>query len=155
MQIERTIARLLKKGTATLCTAESCSGGLLADRLTDIPGSSEYFRLGLITYSNDAKVRLLKVSPSTIRRHGAVSEQTAKAMAEGARRLMKTDFAIAITGIAGPGGGSKDKPVGLTFIAVAAVKKTRGLRFQFKGSRRKIKQQAATQAMKLLLEFLI
>lgn len=154
MQIERSLARLLKKRNASLCTAESCSGGLLADRLTDIPGSSEYFRLGLITYSNEAKIRLLKVSPSLIRRYGAVSEQTAQAMAKGARRLMKTDFAIAITGIAGPGGGSKDKPVGLTFIAVAAVKKTRVLRFQFKGSRRQIKQQAATQAMKLLLEFL-
>lgn len=154
MQPERTIARLLKKEKATLCTAESCSGGLLADRLTDIPGSSEYFRLGLITYSNDAKIRLLKVRPAIIKQHGAVSEQTAKAMAEGARRLMNTHFAIAITGIAGPGGGSKDKPIGLTFIAVAAAKRTRCLRFQFKGSRRQIKQQAATQAMKLLLKFL-
>ena len=154
MRIEEKIARLLKARKATLSVAESCSGGLLADRLTNIPGSSDYFWLGLVTYHNKAKMKFLKIPASVLQQHGAVSEEVAVRMAKGVRRLLKTDFGIGITGIAGPGGGSKNKPVGLTFIAVAASPKTCCVQYRFKGRRRKIKQQAATQALQLLLKFL-
>lgn len=119
-ELESAVADLLKKHSLTLATAESCTGGLLAKRVTDIPGSSEYFRCGYVTYSNEAKTDLLGVSSDLIAAHGAVSEPTARAMASGCRTAARSDIALSITGIAGPGGGdAPDKPVGLVYIGLA------------------------------------
>ena len=117
--IEEWIVAEMKRRGATLTTAESCTGGLLADRVTDVPGASEVFHEGFVTYSNKAKSELLGVSVDLIERHGAVSAEVAMAMAEGAKHRAQADFALALTGIAGPGGGSEEKPVGLVHIALA------------------------------------
>lgn len=150
MSLETKIIRLLTKKNLTLSTAESCTGGLLAHRLTNVPGSSKVFKLGLVLYSNEAKLLLVNVPKVRLETFGAVSTPVALTMARGVRRLMNSDFGIAITGIAGPTGGSKAKPVGLTYIAVSGPQGAPCVRYLFKGSRRKIKSQAATQALKLL-----
>jgi nicotinamide-nucleotide amidase len=111
-------AKLTSQGK-TIATAESCTGGLLSKMLTDISGSSNYFTYGWITYSNEAKITQLNVQSDLIEQHGAVSEQVAKAMAQGARKWADSDFAIAITGIAGPTGGTEQKPLGLVYICVS------------------------------------
>ena len=103
----------------TVCAAESCTGGLILSTLTDVAGSSAYVEGGLVTYSDDAKMRMLGVHEETLIAHGAVSEATAGEMAKGVRRIFETDYAVSVTGIAGPGGGSDEKPVGLTFIGLA------------------------------------
>ena len=113
------VAQLLTSAGKTIATAESCTGGLIAKRLTDIPGSSVYFRDGVVTYANEAKTRLLGVPAELIERHGAVSAPVAEAMALGCRQRSRTDFAISVTGIAGPQGGTPDKPVGLVYIGLA------------------------------------
>ncbi len=154
MRIEEKVAQALIKAKKTLAIAESCTGGSLANCLTNIPGSSNFFKWGIIAYSNEAKIKLLKVSEVDIRKRGAVNTQVAIAMAQGARKPFKTDFGIGITGIAGPTGGTKTKPVGLTYIAVSAGMETICLKCQFEGSRKSIKTQAATQALKLIYEFL-
>jgi nicotinamide-nucleotide amidase len=117
--MEETVGRLLRERGLTLAIAESCTGGRIGDRVTDVPGSSEYFLLGVATYANEAKVRVLGVPESTIAEHGAVSTQTAAEMAAGVRRLAGADLGIATTGIAGPGGGTPDKPVGTLCIGLA------------------------------------
>jgi len=154
MRKEQKVAQLLIKSKKTLSIAESCTGGLLTNRLTNIAGSSVFLKLALIAYSNEAKIRLLKVPQSVIRKYGAVSTQTAIAMAEGAQKILKTDFGIGITGIAGPAGGTKTKPVGLVYIAVCTNAEILCLEYQFRGTRISIKSQAATQALRLLHEFL-
>lgn len=150
---EKIIHHLIRK-QQTLATAESCSGGLLAHRLTNIPGSSSVFLGGLITYSNEAKASLAAVSDDLISRHGAVSDAVAVAMARGARQRLGADFGIGITGIAGPDGGTALKPVGLVFIAVATTEETLCLKCLFDGTRTQIKRKATTQALRLLWEFL-
>jgi nicotinamide-nucleotide amidase len=117
--MEETVGRLLRERGLTLAVAESCTGGRIGDRVTDVPGSSEYFLLGVATYANEAKVRVLGVSESTIAEHGAVSTQTAAEMAAGVRKLAGADLGIATTGIAGPGGGTPEKPVGTLCIGLA------------------------------------
>ena len=117
--MEEVVGRLLAARGLKLSTAESCSGGLIGDRITDVPGSSVYYSGGIVAYSNDLKERLLGVGSNTLQRFGAVSEETAREMAEGALRTAKTDFAVATTGIAGPDGGTVDKPVGTVAIAIA------------------------------------
>jgi len=117
--MEETVGRLLKERGMTLAVAESCTGGLIGHRITDVPGSSAYFLLGVATYSNGAKERVLGVRADTLREHGAVSTQTAEEMAEGVRRLARADLGVSTTGIAGPGGGTEEKPVGTVCIAVA------------------------------------
>jgi nicotinamide-nucleotide amidase len=117
--MEETVGRLLRERGLTLAVAESCTGGLVGHRLTEVPGSSEYFLMGVVTYSNDAKERLLGVRPETLRERGAVSTQTAEEMAAGVRRLAGADLGLATTGIAGPGGGTPDKPVGTVCVALA------------------------------------
>ena len=153
MTLEEKVAQALISHQKTLAVAESCTGGLLTHRLTNIPGSSNFLKLGIVTYSNESKKKLLGVSSRTLRHHGAVSSQTAIAMAKGIRLIHKTDFGIGITGIAGPTGGTKKKPVGLTFIAIQTPQETLCLKYLFRKKRSGIKSQAATSAMKLLLDF--
>ncbi len=123
------------KNQITLSTSESCTGGLLGKRLTDISGSSKYFIGGTIVYSNELKMKLLKVKKSTIEKYGAVSEETAYEMANNTKKIMKSDYAISITGIAGPTGGTKNKPVGLVYIGIASPKNIKIYKCKFNGNR--------------------
>jgi nicotinamide-nucleotide amidase len=129
--LEMTIGRLLKEKKQNLCTAESCTGGKIASLITSIPGSSEYFKGSVIAYDNTVKQELLEVAGDIIKRNGAVSEEVVKKMAEGARRLLKTDFSVATSGIAGPDGGTEDKPVGTIWIAVSSSEGTITGKHQF------------------------
>ena len=137
---------------ATIATAESCTGGLVAHLLTEVPGSSDYVRGGLVTYANDVKVALAGVPPETIDAHGAVSAQVAVAMAEGARHRLQADLAVAVTGIAGPGGGSAAKPVGLTYVAVADAAGDLVRRYVWTEDRHGNKRASAEAALLLVLE---
>ena len=109
---------LLVKKKKTLAAAESCTGGLTAHRITNVPGASKYFRSGVVSYSNEAKIAVLGVSPETLKKHGAVSSQTAIEMAQGIRRISKADYGVSITGIAGPTGGTQEKPAGTFHVAL-------------------------------------
>ncbi len=145
--LEQAVGRLLKREAMTLALAESCTGGLVGHRVTNVSGSSEYFQGSVVCYSNKAKEDLLGVSPQTLERHGAVSGQTAREMAIGAKRALRADIAVAITGIAGPSGGSKEKPVGTVYLGLAGAEEVISKRYRFLGSRREIKAQAATMAL--------
>ena len=134
----------------TVATAESCTGGLLSAALTSLPGSSVYFLLGMVSYSNEAKASLLGIPPEHISRYTAVSDHIAREMASSARELAKSDWGIGITGIAGPGGGSPEKPVGTVFIAVSGKKTTICLHFLFKGGRCRVREHAVSQALAML-----
>lgn len=153
--IERVIADLLIERGWTLAVAESCTGGLIGARLTDIPGSSAWFAGGVIAYANDSKVRDLGVDASLIDAHGAVSEPVANAMADGVRARFGTDAAISVTGIAGPDGGSDDKPVGTVAIAVRAGAADRIRTFRFAGDRQMVRQQSLIAALEMLRQSLI
>jgi len=153
MKVEQITAKLLKQRYKTIAIAESCTGGLLCHKLTNIPGSSGYFKLGTIAYANESKIKMLKIPAKTIQAKGAVSKEVALLMAQNIRKIAKSDFGIGITGIAGPTGATAKKPVGLVYIAVASNKKTILKKFNFKGSRINIKNQAATLALKLLNKF--
>ena len=146
------VARLLKAHRRTLATAESCTGGLIAKLLTDIPGSSEYFIEGVVAYANQAKTRLLGVPTELITEHGAVSRQVAAAMALGCRAKSGADFALSTTGIAGPTGGTPEKPVGLIYIALADPhgRRVEELRLDPTLSRDEIRRRAAGAAIDLL-----
>jgi PncC family amidohydrolase len=148
--IEKQIHSLLIRKKQTLAVAESCTGGLLSKLLTDISGSSKFFKLGLFTYSNAAKVNLLKIPAALITKNGAVSTQVAQKMAGSVRKLAKTDFGIGITGIAGPSGGSAQKPVGTVFIAISSQNKTISQKFNFTGNRDSIRKKSALKALELL-----
>lgn len=152
---EEAIAVLMKKYRLTLAVAESCTGGLVSNKITDVPGSSEYFRGGIIAYSNDLKEQMLDVPQKILKKFGAVSKETAAAMARGARKNANADIGIAITGIAGPTGGSRLKPVGTVFIAVSDKKSEECRSFLFKGKRQAIKLAASNNALKMLKEFLL
>lgn len=117
--LSRQVGAGLKQGDLSVCTAESCTGGLILSILTDVAGSSAYVEGGLVTYSNEAKMKMLGVRETTLTEHGAVSEPTAREMACGVRSVFDTDYALSVTGIAGPGGGTGEKPVGLTYIGLA------------------------------------
>ncbi len=137
----------------TISTAESCTGGYLGKVLTDLPGSSKFFKGGIIAYSNEIKEKILKVSPKTLKKYGAVSPQTAKEMAKGVIQLYNTDYAISITGIAGPSGGSKNKPVGLVYICL--VKNSPSLKFyifksKFIGNRNNIRKKTILKVLEIL-----
>ena len=155
MTIEEDIGRLLTEKGLTLSVAESCTGGLISHRITNVPGSSVYYLGGVVSYSNDCKLELLGVTLETIEQHGAVSEQCAKEMAEGVRKLTDSHIAIASTGIAGPGGGTEDKPVGLVYIAVAAITYSEVVKLQLSGTREEIKQQTSEAALTLLRSHLL
>lgn len=148
--LEMAVVRLLKKLELTVTTAESCTGGMLAARLVNVPGVSDVFREGFITYANKSKRKILDVSKSTLKKYGAVSEQTAKEMATGGVFATDADVCIAITGLAGPDGGSEEKPVGLVYIACYLKDKVRVEKYQFKGNREKIREQSVVKALDLL-----
>ena len=148
--LEEAVVRLLQKYELTVTTAESCTGGLVAGRLVNVPGASEVFREGVSTYSNKAKRKYLDVSKATLKKYGAVSEQTAREMATGGVFATDCDACVAVTGIAGPDGGSEEKPVGLVYIATYMKDKVRVEQFQFKGNRAKIREQAVVKALDLL-----
>ena len=152
--LEGNIGKLLKDNNWTLAVAESCTGGLIGHRLTNISGSSNYFLEGAVTYSNEAKQARLGVDPALIQTHGAVSEPVATAMAEGIRKRAGSDFGLAVTGIAGPTGGTPDKPVGLTYIAVTGTQGTRCEKFRFHQDRVRNKERAAQAALNLLRLYL-
>ena len=136
----------------TVATAESCTGGRIGDALTDVPGASGYLRGGVVAYSDDAKESLLGVSASVIGQHGAVSAQVARAMASGARARLRSDLAVAVTGIAGPSGATAGKPVGLTYVAVADAAGVELRRFSWPGDRGSNKAASARAALELLIE---
>lgn len=148
--MEEVVGMRLARSGYTLAVAESCTGGLIAQRLTEVPGSSRYFIEGVVTYANEAKTRTLGVEPMLLMEHGAVSAAVAEAMAEGIKRRAGTDFGLAVTGIAGPDGGSADKPVGLVFIALADDVQTQHRRIIFPGDRHLIRWRASQAALDLL-----
>jgi nicotinamide-nucleotide amidase len=153
--LEGTVAALLTEKKLTLAVAESCTGGLITDRLTDIPGSSVFLERGAVTYSNLAKTELLGVPEETIREFGAVSEQTARLMAEGVRKLGHTDLGLSSTGIAGPTGGSEQKPVGTVFVALADGKETICRKYLFRWERRRVKIATSQAALTMLKRYLV
>jgi nicotinamide-nucleotide amidase len=138
----------------TLATAESCTGGLISHVLTEVPGSSAYVLGGVVSYSDQAKAALLGVPEATLARYGAVSAQVARAMAIGARARVRADLAVSVTGIAGPDGSTPDKPVGLTFIALAAARGARLERYVWSGGRGANKRSSAQAALRLVLAWL-
>jgi nicotinamide-nucleotide amidase len=134
----------------TLAAAESCTGGLVAERLTRVPGSSDVFRGAIVAYANDVKERELAVPAEVLREHGAVSAQTATAMATGVRGRIGADVGVGVTGIAGPGGGSDKKPVGLVYVAVSSPAGERALEFTYPADREAIRSRAAVTALHLV-----
>ncbi len=148
------VGHLLRSKKKTLAVAESCTGGKLGDMITEVPGSSDYFLGGVISYSNSAKIDLLGVDRGTLKSKGAVSEEVALQMAAGARRVLGADIGVGITGVAGPGGGTAVKPVGLVYIAVSAGDASVCRRNSFRGSRSTIKKQSAEKALAILGELL-
>lgn len=151
---EELINKVLTKNGKTLATSESCTGGLLGDRITRVPGSSAYFLGGVIAYANDVKERLLGVQKETMIAYGAVSEETALEMARGVRRVLKADYGLSITGIAGPGGGSPEKPVGLTWVAVSGPEGDRAAKYIYQSDREGNKNAAVDSVLELLLELI-
>jgi PncC family amidohydrolase len=148
------IGASLAEKKLTLSVAESCTGGLIANRLTDISGSSVYFERGLVTYSNESKIQLLGVPSDIIEKHGAVSEETARPMAEGVRKLAGTDLGLSSTGIAGPTGGSPEKPVGTVYVALADTNRTICRHFAFRWDRIRNKQVSTEAALMMLHQYL-
>jgi nicotinamide-nucleotide amidase len=153
--MDSVVAALFRDKGLSLSLAESCSGGLVAKRITDIPGSSAYFQEGSVTYSNAAKMRILGVSPQLLEEKGAVSSEVAMAMARGMRKLSGSDIALAVTGVAGPDGGTPEKPVGTVFIALAAHSCCQAKRYQFFGNRAEIRAVTSFMALDWLRRFLL
>ena len=149
-KLEQVIGKLLLKKKKTLSIAESCTGGLLADRITDIPGSTKYFQIGVVTYSNESKNKVLNIPIETIKEHGAVSRQVASLMAKNVRLLGRSDIGIGISGIAGPTGGTKKKPVGLVYISLSTKDKTLCKEYRFLGQRNIIKFKATQAALNMI-----
>ena len=148
--LEEAVVRLLKKNDLTAATVESCTGGLLAGRLVNVPGVSDVFKTGFVTYSNKAKRKQVGVKKETLEKYGAVSPQTAEEMAVGGAKAAGADVVVSITGIAGPDGGSEEKPVGLVYMACFVCGSVWVERFQFKGSRAKIRESAVAAALTLM-----
>jgi nicotinamide-nucleotide amidase len=153
--LEGVVGSLLAAARKTLAVAESCTGGLVSDRITDTPGSSRYLRGGVIAYANDVKCRSLGVSHALLARHGAVSAPVAEAMAQGVRRMAQADIGLAVTGIAGPSGATAKKPVGLVYLGMSDRRGVASLRCQFFGDRRSVKVQAAQTALDWLRRSLL
>jgi PncC family amidohydrolase len=155
MKPEREIGIILRKAGRRLVTAESCTGGLIAHRITNVPGSSDYFERGYVVYSNKSKTELLGVGADLLGRVGAVSAEVALAMAEGACRVSGAGVCVAVTGIAGPTRDQSAKPVGLVYIAVCGQEGVRVEEHHFRGSRLQVKKQSAERALQMLREFLV
>jgi nicotinamide-nucleotide amidase len=151
----RVVGRMLREKQLTLAVAESCTGGMLCNIITDIPGSSDYFERGIISYSNRSKQELLGISTETLRAHGAVSRETAMAMAEGIRKASGASIGVAVTGIAGPGGGTPEKPVGTVHIACSAGETTEAFEYRFQGDRLRIKLITSMTALNLVRKYLM
>jgi len=152
--LARKIAKLLLDKKMTIAVAESCTGGLISHTLTNISGSSKYFKLGLVVYSNQEKSKILKINNKQIKRFGAVSKETALLMAKRVKELARVDIGISATGIAGPSGGSKSKPVGTVFIGIACKNHVSAKKFLFKGTRLEIKNQTKNKALLLVKQCL-
>ena len=150
-QVHELAQALIQKGRR-VCTAESCTGGLIAKTFTDLAGSSDWFDRGFVTYSNAAKNEMLGVPASLIEDYGAVSEAVANAMASGALRHSEADYAIAVTGVAGPGGGSDEKPVGTVWIAVASLHHVEANCHQFAGDRAAVREATLVAGLEKLIE---
>ena len=148
--LEMAVVDLLQKKHLTMATAESCTGGMIAARLVNVSGVSDVFMQGMVTYSNEAKIRLLGVKEETLAAYGAVSRETALEMALGGAERSQTDVCVAVTGLAGPGGGSQEKPVGLVYMACAVKGKAEVLEYHFKGNRGKIREQFMMKALDLV-----
>ena len=160
-ELEAEIARLIREYQAetgkllTIGTVESATGGRIADRITNVPGSSDYFKGSVVAYSNEVKMTLLGVKKVTIENYGAVSEQTALEMARGGKKLLDVDICISDTGIAGPSGAASEKPVGLFYLGLAAEDESLSQKHAFRGNRRENKRDAAEAALNVLEQYLL
>jgi PncC family amidohydrolase len=152
IKIEEKLVEALKKRKMTITTAESCTGGLIAATIVNVSGASEVFAQGYVTYANHAKRELLGVKKKTLKKHGAVSRQTAKQMAKGAARAADAEVAVSATGIAGPDGGTSEKPVGLVYIGCCCKGKTKVLPCHFSGSRQEVREQTVFAALSFALD---
>ncbi len=152
MSLQERLAAVLTDRGLTLATAESCTGGGLSHLITDVPGASAFFLGGVIAYQNEVKLQLLGVREQVLRTHGAVSLQTARAMAEGCRSRFDSDVAVSITGIAGPTGGNPEKPVGLVYVAVATRRQSKVAEHRFSGDRAEVRRQAVSAAISMILD---
>jgi PncC family amidohydrolase len=160
-ELEAEIARLIREYQArtgkllTIGTVESATGGRIADRITNVPGSSDYFKGSVVAYSNEVKIALLEVKEATIENYGAVSEQTAREMAQGGRKLLNVDICVSGTGIAGPSGDTPEKPVGLFYLGLAAKDENLSQKHAFPGNREENKRDAAEAALNMLKQYLV
>lgn len=148
--LEEHVVRLLKKKDCKIAAAESCTGGLLAGRIINVPGTSDVMDTSMVTYSNKSKSKILGVKKTTLKEFGAVSKETAKEMAKGIAKLAKADVGIAVTGIAGPDGGTKKKPVGLVYIACSYKDKVRVVEYNFPGNRERVRERSVINALDLV-----
>jgi nicotinamide-nucleotide amidase len=155
MKLEKTIGDHLRNKGWTLAVAESCTGGLISDRITNVSGSSDYFMGGMVNYSNESKAKHLGIPLGYIRKYGAVSPQVAKKMAQGVRKAFNTTFGLSTTGVAGPTGGTKRAPIGRVFIGVTNGRRTWVRKETFEGSRGEIKRKATERILKFFYEILI
>ena len=149
--ISQKLYEILKSRNKEIATAESCTGGLIGKTLTEVPGISAHYGYGFITYSNEAKQKLLGVSSKTLEAHGAVSGETVVEMASGALKVSGADVAVSVSGIAGPGGGTKDKPVGLVYIGIASENASHSHKFIFSGTRDEVREKTLVEALKLVI----
>ena len=154
MTLEERMGNLIFKRSLKLGLAESCTGGLIAARVTDVAGSSRYFEGGLVTYSNEAKMALLKVDREVLASKGAVSAETAELMARGTREALGVDMALSVTGVAGPSGGSPEKPVGTVFMALATEERVFVRKHFFQGNRQEIRGRTADEAFLMIIHYL-
>ena len=152
--IEARIGRILRERRMKIAVAESCTGGLIANRITNIQGASDYFDMGFVTYSNDSKELYLFVPEGVIAEKGAVSSEVAKEMAEGVKETTEADVALSVTGVAGPGGGTPEKPIGTVYVGLASKDGTVVRKFLFSGDRLSIKEQTSEEALKMVLDYL-
>ncbi len=152
LALARHVGAIMRTRGMTMATAESCTGGLISALVTAVPGSSEYYLGGAVTYANESKVSMLGVDPVVLAQHGAISAPAAVQMADGIRSRLGSDLAVSVTGIAGPGGGTAEKPVGLVFIGIAAASGVTVTRHHFRGSRDRVRATAATAALRAVLE---
>jgi PncC family amidohydrolase len=154
-KLSQEIVRLLTKKKLKISFVESCTGGLLSSSMTSISGSSKVFTIGLVTYSNQSKINILKVPKNVIRKHGAVSYETCLSMVKNLSKISKTNLSVSITGIAGPKGGTKKKPVGLVFIGIKKANKSLVRKYLFKNKKRtSIQRAAVNKALNLILSFI-